>query len=315
MVIHVDQISTPPTPADSPPVFEERAAQVWSDLARNVPQMNQQADEIEAIGQAADAAMRSAQADSDAAMGFRNEAGAARDASQSHASAAAQSAGDAVGSSGIAAGHATDSGRSAERAETAASRAESVVANAVQMTSATGAALLPEGPDAKRPAVGSIPAGSFIIRGSAQDAGDYRPEFWNRQSASWQTLSSREWTMGYVNPFSIRISALEAAPKPIAPGSAPQFVCRAWANFSGTTIRASGNISSITKSSTGIFVANLITPVSDVNCAAICIGSRDSAARLSTSAEMISTTQCRMAFHQVGTGDADPANASLIIVR
>lgn len=315
MVIHVDQISTPPTPADSPPVFEERAAQVWSDLARNVPQMNQQADEIEAIGQAADAAMRSAQADSDAAMGFRNEAGAARDASQSHASAAAQSAGDAVGSSGIAAGHATDSGRSAERAETAASRAESVVANAVQMTSATGVALLPQGRNGGLPPVGSIPAGFFLLRGSTEDPADYRPEFWNRQSASWQTLSSREWTVGYVSPLGARISALEAAPKPVAPGAAPQFVCRAWANFSGTTIRASGNISSVGKSSTGVFVANLITPVEDVNAAAVCTGSNGSVTRLSTSAEMTSTTQCRMGFHQVGTGDMDPTNASLFIVR
>lgn len=92
MVIHVDQISTPPTPADPPSVFEERAAQVWSDLARNVPQLNQQADEIEVIGQAADAAMRSAQADSDAALGHRNEAGAARNAAQSYAADAGQSA-------------------------------------------------------------------------------------------------------------------------------------------------------------------------------------------------------------------------------
>jgi hypothetical protein len=61
-----------------------------------------------------------------------------------------------------------------------------------------------------------------------------------------------------------------------ATGSAPVFACRAWVNFDGTTttptIRASGNVSSVTRSTTGVFVANFITAMPDANYAAPCSG-------------------------------------------
>jgi hypothetical protein len=54
-------------------------------------------------------------------------------------------------------------------------------------------------------------------------------------------------------------------------GSAPMYACRAWVNFNGTvsspTPRASGNISSITKSSTGIYTINFVTAMPDANYA------------------------------------------------
>lgn len=77
MVTQVDAISTPPTPADPPAVFEERAAQVWSDLARAVPQMNAQALENNAAADEADQAKNRAIAEADLAMGYRNAAQAA----------------------------------------------------------------------------------------------------------------------------------------------------------------------------------------------------------------------------------------------
>ena len=77
MVTQVDVISTPPTPADAPEVFEERASQVWSDLARAVPQMNAQALENNAAANAADQAKNRAIAEADLAMGYRNAAQAA----------------------------------------------------------------------------------------------------------------------------------------------------------------------------------------------------------------------------------------------
>lgn len=49
------------------------------------------------------------------------------------------------------------------------------------------------------------------------------------------------------------------------------YKCKAWVNFDGTTtpptIRASGNVSSVTKSSTGIYTVNFITPMVDVDYA------------------------------------------------
>jgi len=54
-----------------------------------------------------------------------------------------------------------------------------------------------------------------------------------------------------------------------ATGSAPIYACRAWVQFDGTTtpptIRASGNVSSVTRNSTGEFTVNLTTAISDVN--------------------------------------------------
>jgi len=52
-----------------------------------------------------------------------------------------------------------------------------------------------------------------------------------------------------------------------ATGSAPVYACRAWVNFDGTntTIRASGNVSSITDNSTGVYLVNFTTAMPDSN--------------------------------------------------
>jgi len=193
MVTQIDPISTPPTPADTPSDFEQKASQVWGDLFKAVPQMNAQAQEIEALGLAAVAAGQSAQADSDAALGYRNEARAARDAAlgyQTGASGYNAAAGAARTGAELAASDAADA---AGRAEAAAAEAESTLANAVQRTAATGAAMLPEGADAQRPPTGSIPAGALIIRGSTQAPADYKAEFWDRAAAAWKAFADRTW--------------------------------------------------------------------------------------------------------------------------
>ena len=61
-------------------------------------------------------------------------------------------------------------------------------------------------------------------------------------------------------------------------GSAPSYTCRAWVNFDGTTadpstIRGSGNVSSITKDETGVFQINFTTALPDVNFAAVAVAS------------------------------------------
>jgi hypothetical protein len=53
-----------------------------------------------------------------------------------------------------------------------------------------------------------------------------------------------------------------------ASGAAPVFACRAWVNFSGTgtvTIRASGNVSSLTDNGTGDYTVNFTTSMPDTN--------------------------------------------------
>jgi hypothetical protein len=51
-----------------------------------------------------------------------------------------------------------------------------------------------------------------------------------------------------------------------AGGSAPIYACRAWVNFGSTgTIRASGNVTSITVGTTGIYTLNFTTAIQDTN--------------------------------------------------
>jgi len=53
-----------------------------------------------------------------------------------------------------------------------------------------------------------------------------------------------------------------------ATGSAPVYACRAWVNFDGTgtvSIRASGNVSSITDNGTGDYTVNFATAMPDAN--------------------------------------------------
>jgi hypothetical protein len=58
-----------------------------------------------------------------------------------------------------------------------------------------------------------------------------------------------------------------------AGGSAPVYACRAWVNFNGTTttpdIRASGNVSSVTRNGTGDYTVNFATAMPDANYAVI----------------------------------------------
>lgn len=182
MITHVTEISTPPTPADPPTEFEQKAAKVWSELHQAVPQMNQQADEIEQIGADAQTAKERAIQESDAALGYRNETRAARDAALPAAVTATDMAAQAVTAK-----------EQTEEARDEAQAAAASAANRVAKTSDTGAALLPEGNDAQRPATGSIPAGALVMRGNTQTVGGYIAEYWDRGASAWRALASRLW--------------------------------------------------------------------------------------------------------------------------
>jgi hypothetical protein len=65
-----------------------------------------------------------------------------------------------------------------------------------------------------------------------------------------------------------------------ATGSAPIYACRAWCNFDGTTatpstIRGSGNVSSVTKNGTGDYTINFTTAMPDTNYSAVMTPCRD----------------------------------------
>jgi len=62
---------------------------------------------------------------------------------------------------------------------------------------------------------------------------------------------------------------------------ATAYGCRAWVNFNGTTspgtIRASGNVSSVTKNGTGDYTVNFTTAMPDANfCAEVTAGDNNS---------------------------------------
>jgi hypothetical protein len=134
MVTHVTEISTPPTPADPPAEFEQKAAKVWSELHQAVPQMNQQADEIEQIGAAAQVAKERAIQESDAALGYRNEAQAAKDLAQAAKATAVENAGQSIAAKELSESAAESAGQSAVQANATLAAAEQAIAMAAAYT-------------------------------------------------------------------------------------------------------------------------------------------------------------------------------------
>ena len=62
------------------------------------------------------------------------------------------------------------------------------------------------------------------------------------------------------------------------PDGTENYKCRAWVNFNGTgtvAIRASGNVTSITDSGTGLYTVNFTTAMPDANYVADITGSVD----------------------------------------
>lgn len=65
---------------------------------------------------------------------------------------------------------------------------------------------------------------------------------------------------------------IDSAQIPTVSGTAPLYMCRAWANFSGegtVAIRASGNVSYITDNAAGDFTVNFTTAMPDANYSAV----------------------------------------------
>jgi len=109
-----------------------------------------------------------------------------------------------------------------------------------------------------------------------------------------------------------------------ASGTAPVYACRAWVNFDGTTaspstIRGSGNVSSVTKNGTGDYTINFTTAMPDANYSIAsqgsgAFGSPANAFSLFTISQL--TTSVRIGgLNNDGSAAADGAIISVQIFR
>jgi hypothetical protein len=114
-----------------------------------------------------------------------------------------------------------------------------------------------------------------------------------------------------------------------ASGDAPIYACRAWVNFNGTTspptIRASGNVSSITKNGTGNYTINFAVAMPDANYAVVMIHTDGlggffvpkvlTSSNSTSSPITYTTTAVRIGFGGGGSGSADVNVFSVAIFR
>lgn len=93
--------------------------------------------------------------------------------------------------------------------------------------------------------------------------------------------------------------------------AATAYGCRAWVNFNGTTaspstIRGSGNVSSVTKSGTGVYTVNYTTALPDQSGAPIAFCSDDAVSNRGINMQNTNTvynltTSCRLTIWGSGT--------------
>jgi hypothetical protein len=101
----------------------------------------------------------------------------------------------------------------------------------------------------------------------------------------------------------------------------PEYKCRAWVNFNGTTatpstIRGSGNVSSVTKVSTGIYTVNIDIDMPDANYAvSIMQGGTSSVIGIRTQEDVTARTAGAFTFvvfnSTFGTADASQINVAV----
>ena len=108
-----------------------------------------------------------------------------------------------------------------------------------------------------------------------------------------------------------------------ASGSAPSYSARAWVNFDGTlaspiTPRASGNISSVTKSSTALYTINFTTAMPDANYSIVGAGGFHGASAANSTmitANPINTTSCFIGTRNGVNADSSYSSVSVSIFR
>lgn len=109
--------------------------------------------------------------------------------------------------------------------------------------------------------------------------------------------------------------------EPAVAGGEKFFLSRAWVNFDGTgtvTIRASGNVSSITDFGTGDYMMNFITPIPDAFYAVVGSVSRqdNNSGSLNVSSAVVPTASVVRVRTFVGLSTSfDPPYVSVAIFR
>jgi len=106
-------------------------------------------------------------------------------------------------------------------------------------------------------------------------------------------------------------------------GSAPAYLCRAWVNFNGNgtpAIRASGNVSSVTRNGTGDYTVNFTTAMPDANYSAVFGSWGNAATVVFTTFEYSATTRTASAIRILNiytspTVVFDPSYVSVAIFR
>lgn len=82
-----------------------------------------------------------------------------------------------------------------------------------------------------------------------------------------QTLTNKTLTAPTITSATLTTPNINSAQFATVTGTAPIYPCRAWVNFegSGAVIRASGNVSSISRTGTGSYTVNFTTAMPDGN--------------------------------------------------
>jgi hypothetical protein len=100
-------------------------------------------------------------------------------------------------------------------------------------------------------------------------------------------------------------------------GTAPMYACRAWVNYNGSSpsIRASGNVSSVTKNGTGDYTINFTTAMTDANYSFAMGYSYGVIGSLSQSDNVLHTNYFRTIMGNAAIPNADVTYVTLQIFR
>jgi hypothetical protein len=126
----------------------------------------------------------------------------------------------------------------------------------------------------------------------------------------------------FTNGVSRHRIASDGAQSSVIPGGSvllPEFKCRAWVNFDGTTttptIRASGNVSSVTRNGIGDYTVNFTTAMPDSNFAFSGIGINSTGQTSFLRSGTITNSSLRIQSRDLAGSNANAEFANIVIHR